>query len=153
MDATWRDVKEVIQELLEVNQFIPPHDQGWSARFQRIDIDDSWIDRKITEFGFIAQEPSRSWIHVNIPLTRPYTGLMGNLNIQIDSGTEDERTMIRQRQRRWTESGGKPLQDLLLFARLSLIRQGKASPKLHNHRPQPVGLPRRPLMFQGRLRR
>ena len=83
MDATWRDVKKVIQELLEVNQFIPPHDQGWYARFQQIDIDDSWIDRKITEFGFIAQEPSRSWIHVNIPMTRPYTGLMGNLNYVI----------------------------------------------------------------------
>ncbi len=43
---------------------------------------------------------------MNIPMTRPYAGLMGNLNIQIsDSGTEDERVMNRRRQRRWAEPG------------------------------------------------
>ena len=49
MDATWRDVKEVIQKLLEI-KFIPPGDEGWVARFWQKTIDDSWIDTKITEF-------------------------------------------------------------------------------------------------------
>ncbi len=48
MDAPWRDVKEVIQELLEIKQFIPHGDEGWVARFWEKTIDDSWRDTKIT---------------------------------------------------------------------------------------------------------
>ncbi len=50
MDATWRNVKEVIQKLLEIKGFIPPGDEGWTAKFWQKIIDDSWIDTKITEF-------------------------------------------------------------------------------------------------------
>ena len=50
MDATWRNVKEVVQKLLEIKGFIPPGDEGWTAKFWQKIIDDSWIDAKITEF-------------------------------------------------------------------------------------------------------
>ena len=58
LDATWRDVKMAIQNLLEIKEFIPIRDEGWIAKFWENVIDDSWIDRKITDFGFIPQEPS-----------------------------------------------------------------------------------------------
>ncbi len=106
MDATWRDVKEVIQKLLEIKGFIPPGDEGWTAKFWQKTIDDSWINAKITEFGFIPQEPSRSWIHVIMPMRRPYADLPGNAVILLsDSGTDDERMLNDSRMNRRVESG------------------------------------------------
>ena len=55
LDATWRDVKRVIQNLLEIKEFIPPGDEGWIAKFRQKVIDDSWIDKKIADFGFIPK--------------------------------------------------------------------------------------------------
>ena len=50
LDATWRDVKEVIQKLLEIKEFIPRGDEGWIAKFWQKVIDDSWIDKNIADF-------------------------------------------------------------------------------------------------------
>ena len=49
LDATWRDVKKVIQNLLEVKQYIPDGDHGWTARFWKQMIDNYWINTKIAE--------------------------------------------------------------------------------------------------------
>ena len=93
LDATWRDVKRVIQDLLEIKEFIPIGDEGWTAKFWQNAIDDAWIDKKIADFGFIPQELSRSWIHVTIPLRQPYIDLPGNKYTHLsDSGTDDEST-------------------------------------------------------------
>ncbi len=106
MDATWRNVKEVIQKLLEIKGFIPPGDEGWTAKFWQKIIDDSWIDTKITEFGFIPQEPSRSWIHVIMPMGRPYIDMPGNAVILLsDSGTDDERMLNDLRTHRRMDTG------------------------------------------------
>ena len=48
LDATWRDVKKVIRNLLEVKQYVPDGDHGWTARFRKQITDDSWIDKNIT---------------------------------------------------------------------------------------------------------
>ena len=50
MDASWGNVKMVIRSLLELKEYIPEDDQGWSARFWRQTMDDTMPDNRITEF-------------------------------------------------------------------------------------------------------
>ena len=36
LDATWGDVRMVIQNLLEIKEFIPIRDEGWIAKFWKM---------------------------------------------------------------------------------------------------------------------